>query len=68
VCYSKMNRGDFVIINDVIGCVQSFAPLTLLCTDGKIRRFDATPTLILSGQQCALLIAEKAMRRYRSGN
>lgn len=57
-----MRPGDFVILKDVIGCVQNMSPLMLLCTDGKVREFTGTPTLIVSGQQYALLIAEKAMR------
>lgn len=57
--------GDFVIVNDVIGCVQSTKPLVLLCQDGIVRNIEATPTLILTGQQYALLFAEKLMSRLR---
>lgn len=63
-----MSPGDFVICNDIIGCVQTLDPLTLLCQDGKVRAVQATPTLILSGQQAALLTAEKLMRRINNGN
>lgn len=63
-----MRPGDFVICNDIIGCVQSLTPLTLLCQDGQVRTVQATPTLILSGQQAALLTAEKLMRRIHNGN
>ena len=63
-----MSPGDFVICNDIIGCVQELNPLTILCQDGKVRVVQATPTLILSGQQAALLTAEKLMRRINNGN
>lgn len=58
-----MRPGDFVILKDVIGCVQCMSPLMLLCTDGEVRELTGTPTLIASGQQYALLVAEKAMRK-----
>ena len=63
-----MQLGDFVICNDIIGCVQSLSPLTLLCQDGAVRAVNATPTVIITGQQAALLTAEKLMRRIRDGN
>lgn len=63
-----MRPGDFVLINDVLGCVQTLTPLTLLCQDGEVRSFTATPTTIITGQQYALLLAEKAMRRIRDGH
>ena len=58
-----MVPGDFVICNDIIGCVQCVTPLKLLCQDGVVREVQATPTVILSGQQAALLVAEKLLRR-----
>ena len=63
-----MRPGDFVIVQDVLGCVQTLTPLTILCQDGVIRHLKGTPTLIISGQQYALLLAEKAMRRIRNGH
>lgn len=63
-----MQLGDFVICNDIIGCVQSLSPLTLLCQDGTVRTVSATPTVIITGQQAALLTAEKLMRRVRDGH
>ena len=63
-----MRPGDFVIVNDVIGCIQSLTPLSILCLDGVTRTFQAEPSLIISGQHYALLLAEKAMRRIKDGN
>lgn len=63
-----MRPGDFVIVNDVIGCVQTLPPLTVLCQDGVIRELRAQAELIISGQQYALLLAEKAMGRVTNGN
>lgn len=63
-----MRQGDFVICNDIIGCVQTVEPLTLLCQDGVVRVVQATPQTILTGQQYALLVAEKLMRRINNGN
>ena len=63
-----MRPGDFVLINDVLGCVQTLTPLTVLCQDGEVRSFTATPTTIITGQQYALLLAEEAMRRIRDGH
>ena len=63
-----MRPGDFVMVGDVLGCVQTLTPLALLCQDGVIRELHGAPTLIISGQQYALLLAEKAMRRIRDGN
>lgn len=56
------------MVGDVLGCVQTLTPLALLCQDGVIRELHGAPTLIISGQQYALLLAEKAMRRIRDGN
>ena len=63
-----MAPGDFVICNDIIGCVQSITPLKILCQDGTVREIQATPHVILTGQQCALLFAEKLMGRILNGN
>lgn len=63
-----MRPGDFVIVNDVIGCVQAEHPLTVLCQDGKVRVLQADARVIITGQQYALLLAEKAMRRIRCGD
>ena len=63
-----MRPGDFVILNDTLGCVQSLLPLCLLCQDGVTRQFQGTPEVIVSGQEYALLIAEKVMGRIRNGN
>ncbi len=63
-----MHPGDFVICNDIIGCVQKVSPLTLLCQDGQVREIAAPASLIISGQQAALLTAEKLMRRVKNGN
>ncbi len=63
-----MHLGDFVICNDIIGCVQRVSPLTLLCQDGAVREVDAPATVIITGQQAALLTAEKLMRRITDGN
>ena len=63
-----MRQGDFVICNDIIGCVQTVEPLTLLCQDGVVRAVQSTPHTILTGQQYALLVAEKLMRRINNGN
>lgn len=60
--------GDFVIIHDVIGCIQTTQPLTVLCQDGKCREFQAEPHLIISGQHYALMLAQKAMRRINNGH
>lgn len=62
-----MMPGDFVIVNDVIGCVRSVNPFTVLCQDGVVRTLEAEGELILSGQQYALLIAEKAMAKLHGG-
>lgn len=61
-----MVPGDFVICNDILGCVQTLSPLTLLCQDGVIRTLEAEPTVILTGQQAALITAEKLMRRVQN--
>lgn len=63
-----MRPGDFVICNDIIGCVQTLEPFTLLCQDGVVREVQSTPTLIISGQHAALLTAEKAMKVIRNDN
>ena len=63
-----MRPGDFVIVNDVIGCVKQVDPLTVLCQDGVTRVLQAEAHLIISGQHYALLLAEKAMGRIRHGN
>lgn len=62
-----MGLGDFVICNDIIGCVVSLHPLTLLCQDGVKRTVQAQPHVIITGQQAALLTAEKLMRRITNG-
>lgn len=62
-----MVPGDFVICNDIIGCVQTMEPLTLLCSDGAVRRIDAECTIIMTGQQAALITAEKLIRRITNG-
>lgn len=62
-----MMVGDFVICNDILGCVQQVSPLVLLCQDGQIRQLDAYPTVIMTGQQAALITAEKLMRRVTHG-
>lgn len=62
-----MRPGDFVIIQDVIGCVQSVSPFRVLCQDGRVREFQAKAELIITGQQYALLLAEKVMRRVKDG-
>lgn len=62
-----MRPGDFVIVNDVIGCVKSTEPLTVLCQDGVARTLQAEAHVIVTGQQCALLLAEKAMKRIKEG-
>lgn len=59
--------GDFVILNDVIGCVKTLEPLTILCQDGIVRTFQAAPEIIITGQHYAALLAEKAMRRVKGG-
>ena len=41
--------GDFVILNDVIGCVKTLEPLTILCQDGIVRTFQAAPEIIITG-------------------
>lgn len=63
-----MIPGDFVICNDIIGCVQKVQPLTLLCQDGKIRQVCGEAHIIMSGQQAALITAEKLIRRITNGN
>lgn len=62
-----MKPGDFVIVNDIIGCIQTMHPLRLLCQDGVVRELEAEPSLIITGQQFALLLAEKAMGVIRGG-
>ena len=62
-----MKPGDFVIVNDIIGCIQTINPLRLLCQDGVIREIQADPSLIITGQQFSLMLAEKAMRTIRGG-
>ena len=57
--------GDYVIVNDIVGCVRSVDPMVLLCQDGVERRIDAEPQLLATGQQCALMVAEKAMACIR---
>lgn len=52
-----------MIVNDIIGCVQSMDPLVLLCQDGKVREVQAEPHLIITGQQYSLMMAEAAMKR-----
>lgn len=61
-----MRAGDFVLLGDVLGCVRSRKPLRILCQDGVEREFQGTPVEVISGQQYALLLAEKAMRRIKS--
>lgn len=63
-----MMPGDFVICNDIIGCVQKLEPLTLLCQDKVVREVSATPTIIMTGQQAAMMTAERLMRRIKGGN
>lgn len=63
-----MRPGDFVIVNDVIGCVKSLDPLTVLCQDGVERTLQAEAHVIITGQHYALLLAEKALRRIRNGD
>lgn len=63
-----MRPGDFVIVNDVIGCVKKINPLTVLCQDGVVRALNAEAHVIITGQHYALLLAEKALRRIRDGN
>lgn len=60
-----MRPGDFVIVNDIIGCVQSMSPLRILCQDGVIREVHAQPAIIMTGQSCALMYALRAMRRIQ---
>lgn len=60
-----MMPGDFVICNDILGCVQKLSPLTLLCQDGQTREVKVEPVIIMTGQQVALLTAEKLMRRIK---
>lgn len=62
-----MREGDFVILNDILGCVQSLSPLTLLCQDGVIRKVQGTPTVVMTGAQAALATAEKLTRRIKNG-
>lgn len=62
-----MVPGDFVICNDIIGCVQTMEPLTLLCSDGVVRPIQAKCTIIMTGQQAALITAEKLIRRITDG-
>lgn len=54
-----LREGDFVVLNDVIGCIQQLTPLKLLCQDGVVRKLTGSPVLVISGQQLALSIAEK---------
>lgn len=63
-----MMPGDFIICNDIIGCVQSTNPLRVLCTDNVVRGLQGEPTVFLTGQQAALMMAEKLMRRIKGGN
>lgn len=63
-----MRPGDFVIVNDVIGCVRSLDPFTVLCQDGKERVLQAEAHIVITGQHYALLLAEKALRGIRNGN
>lgn len=63
-----MRAGDFVLLGDVLGCVKSVSPLKILCQDGVERTFQGEPVVVVSGQQYALLLAEKAMRRIQHGN
>lgn len=60
-----MEVGDFVIIKDVLGCLQTKNPTRILCTDNVVREFTGDPTVIITGQQYALLLAEKAVGRLR---
>lgn len=60
--------GDFVIVNDVIGCVRKMHPLTVLCQDGIERELQAEAHVIITGQKYALLLAQKAMGRISHGN
>ena len=63
-----VNVGDYVILNDIIGCVQSISPLTLICQDGKVRELQGEPAVIMTGAQVALRTAEALVRRIRDGN
>lgn len=63
-----MRPGDFVIVNDVIGCVRCLSPLTILCQDGKERVLQAEAHTVITGQHYALLLAEKALRRIGNVN
>lgn len=60
--------GDYVILNDVIGCVQTVTPLSLMCQDGVVRELQGEPTIIMTSAQIALRTAEALMRRIRNGN
>lgn len=63
-----MIPGDFVIVNDVIGCVRKLKPLTVLCQDGVERVLQAKAHVIITGQQYALLLAQKVMEGLKNGN
>lgn len=65
---ATMRPGDFVIVNDVIGCVQKLEPLTVLCQDGAVRVLQVKAHVIITGQQYALLLAQKVMGRLKNGN
>ena len=50
-----MRPGDFVIVNDVIGCVKKLNPLTVLCQDGVVRALNAEAHVIITGQHLSLI-------------
>lgn len=60
-----MCPGDYVLLNDVFGVVQTTNPLRLLCTDGQIRTFEGSPVTVFTAQQVALMYAERLMTTIR---
>lgn len=60
-----MCPGDYVLLNDVFGVVQTINPLRMLCADGQIRTFEGSPVTVFTAQQVALMYAERLMTTIR---